>query len=80
MSDTATIRSESLAVEIVVYGAAIRSVRLSGVEHSLIVGVADLNHYASGNRDYFGATRRPLREPHRRWPFNYRRPELPTRP
>ena len=56
MSDIATIRSDSLAVEIVAYGAAIRSIRLSGVEHSLIVGVADLNHYASGNRDYFGAT------------------------
>ena len=56
MNDTATIRSESLSVEIVAYGAAIRSIRLSGVEHSLVVGVADLDHYASGNRDYFGAT------------------------
>ncbi len=56
MIDSATIRSESLAVEVLAYGAAIRSIRLPGVEHSLIVGVADLTHYAAGNRDYFGAT------------------------
>ena len=56
MAESATIRSKDLAVEILAHGAAIRSIRLAGIDHSLVVGVADLDHYAHGNRDYFGAT------------------------
>jgi aldose 1-epimerase len=50
------ITNGALSAEILSTGAAIRALRLSGYDHSLIVGPGDLAHYENGNRDYFGAT------------------------
>ncbi|UIJ71484.1 aldose epimerase family protein [Aurantimonas sp. HBX-1] len=56
MDQTIIIDSGTLSAEIVTAGAAIRALRLAGFDHSLVVGVGDLAHYETGNRDYFGAT------------------------
>ena len=56
MTDSLTIGAGGLTVEILRRGATIRSIRLAGVDHSLVVGVRDLQHYEDGNRGYFGAS------------------------
>lgn len=56
MPQIITIANGALSAEILGTGAAIRSIRLAGFDHSLVVGAGDLAHYDNGNRDYFGAT------------------------
>ncbi len=56
MRESVPIDSGALSAEIVTTGAAIRSVHLPGISHSLVLGVRDLGYYHAGNDDYFGAT------------------------
>lgn len=56
MLESVHIDSGSLSAEIVTTGAAIRSIHLAGVSHSLVLGVRDLGYYQAGNEEYFGAT------------------------
>ncbi|WP_188848925.1 aldose epimerase family protein [Aureimonas glaciei] len=51
-----TLRSSSLAVEIMTAGASVRSVHLAGIGPSLVVGAHDRAHYGAANRSFLGAT------------------------
>lgn len=50
------LRSPSIEVEIVAAGASVRSIRIPGVPHSLIVGAQDVGVYGPGNRAFLGAS------------------------
>jgi len=56
VSETILIESGGFTAEIVPQGASIRALRPAGVDHSVILGLADPAVYGPANRDYFGAT------------------------
>jgi len=56
LRESVHIDSGALSAEIVTTGAAIRSIYLPGISHSLVLGVRDLGYYQAGNDEYFGAT------------------------
>ena len=56
MSESILISSGGLEAEILKMGASIRALRPAGVDHSVVLGLADEDLYGARNKDYFGAT------------------------
>lgn len=56
MSASILLQSSALAIEILPAGASIRSLKLDGVSHPLVVGMDDRALYGPPNKPFFGAT------------------------
>ncbi|MCB8838674.1 aldose epimerase family protein [Aurantimonas sp. VKM B-3413] len=56
MSETILIASSGLTAEILPMGASIRALRPAGLDHSVVLGLANADLYGARNKDYFGAT------------------------